>query len=41
MMEYNMRDLYETYTRDIRFNSYINADDDINNARENSIEEEE
>jgi tRNA(Ile)-lysidine synthase TilS/MesJ len=31
MMEYNMRDLYETYTRDIRFNTYINADDDINN----------
>jgi tRNA(Ile)-lysidine synthetase-like protein len=31
MMEYNMRDLYETYTHDIRFNTYINADDDINN----------
>jgi tRNA(Ile)-lysidine synthetase-like protein len=31
MMEYNMRDLYETYTRDIRFNTYINANDDINN----------
>lgn len=31
MMEYNMRDLYETYTRDVRFNTYINADDIINN----------
>ena len=31
MMEYNMRDLYETYTHDIRFNTYINANDDINN----------
>jgi len=24
MMEWNMRDLYETYTRDVRYNSYIN-----------------
>ena len=31
MMEYNMRDLYETYTHDIRFNTYINANDDTNN----------
>lgn len=31
MMEYNMRDLYESYTRDIRFNTYINADGVINN----------
>lgn len=31
MMEYNMRDLYESYTRDIRFNTYINSDDIINN----------
>ena len=32
MMEYNMRELYETYTRDIRFNTYINAEknSDIN-----------
>lgn len=26
MMELNMRDLYETYTRDIRFNTYVNAE---------------
>jgi len=31
MMDYNMRDLYESYTRDIRFNTYIHADDHINN----------
>ncbi len=26
MMELNMRDLYESYTRDIRFNTYVNAE---------------
>jgi tRNA(Ile)-lysidine synthetase-like protein len=32
MMEYNMRDLYESYTRDIRFNTYINSDVINNNV---------
>lgn len=31
MMELNMRDLYETYTRDIRFNTYMNANPDYDN----------
>ena len=32
MMELNMRDLYETYTRDIRFNTYINANDEYSDS---------
>ena len=31
MMEMNMRDLYETYTRDIRFNTYMNANLEYDN----------
>jgi tRNA(Ile)-lysidine synthetase-like protein len=31
MMELNMRDLYETYTRDIRFNTYMNVNPDYDN----------
>ena len=32
MMEFNMRDIYETFTRDIRFNTYLYADVDYNNV---------
>ncbi len=31
MMEWNMRDLYETYTRDIRYNSYIYCTNETDN----------
>jgi tRNA(Ile)-lysidine synthetase-like protein len=31
MMEWNQRDLYETYTRDVRYNSYINMYDNEEN----------
>jgi len=31
MMELNMRDLYESYTRDIRFNTYMFANDEYEN----------
>lgn len=35
MMEWNMRDLYETYTRDVRYNSYIHCPNE--NVNKNNI----
>jgi tRNA(Ile)-lysidine synthetase-like protein len=34
-MEYELRDLYESYTKDVRFNSYININNNNNNNNYN------